>query len=445
MIERFSQRLFKPVDALPLNLFRVIFALALLLQFYVYTSAHFIEAGILAPKFLFTYDYLPFIHPLPPAGMKFSLYLMFIGPVLMIFRKTMRVGIIVFILSFSYLFLLEESYYNNHFYFFIMLCACWFFFKPKRDDTGTEVIPYWQLFLFQFLVVLVYFYGGLVKLNHDWLILQQPARTLLTLNAPNSWLSSDLAVYYITFGGLIFDLIIGFLLWNRKTFLLGTILAILFHLTNHFMFNMGDGGTIGIFPLAMSAACLLFAPPEGLRKLLARISLDDLGRNLSQAKKQASNEILFPFKPWIRNLLFAFVIIQLILPYRYLLVSKEVDWNGQANFFSWRMKVHTKEVDVKFYARKLPTDKPEQVNIGRIINTMQIKMMGQNADMIYKFSQYLKKELRKTWGTDPIITADIQVGFNGRQQQAFVDPNRDLAQITYSPWKVPDWVLPLQE
>jgi hypothetical protein len=133
------------------------------------------------------------------------------------------------------------------------------------------------------------------------------------------------------------------------------------------------------------------------------------------------------------------------LPYRYLLVSKDADWNGQANFFSWRMKVHTKQVDVKFFARKLPTDKPELINIGRIINTMQINMMGQNADMIYKFSQYLKKELRKTWGTDPIITADIQVGFNGRPQQAFVDPNRDLAQITYSPWKVPDWVLPLQE
>ena len=446
MFERFSQRLFQPVDALQLNLFRVAFAIVLMLQFFVYTSAHFVEAGIIAPRFLFTYDYLPFIKPLPLGGMKFVLYCTFIGPALMLFRKTLRYGVILFVLSFAYLFFLEEAYYNNHFYMFMMLTTFWLFYSPKRDASGTEVIPYWQLFLFQFLVVIVYFYGGLVKINHDWLILQQPPRDMLELNAPNSWLSSNGAVYYIAFGGLLFDLIIGFLLWNRRTFLIAAGVTVIFHITNHFIFNMGEGGTIGVFPLAMIAANLLFADAAGLRKFLGRFGLENLGRKTVPLKKGEVESTLFPKNALVKNLFFAYILIQLVLPFRYLLVSQSnVDWIGQANSFSWRMKVHSKEVSVKFYARKQQSDPPTPVNIGRIINTMQISMMAQNADMIYKFSMYLKKELHKEWGVDPIITADIQVGMNGRPKQAFVDPNTNLAAISYSPWVKPDWVLPMKD
>ena len=445
MLDRFTQRLFQPVDALPLNLFRIAFSLVLLIQFFVFTSAHFVEAGILAPRFLFQYDYLTFIKPLPAGGMKLVMYLTFIGPALMLFRKTLRAGTVIFVLAFAYLFFLEEAYYNNHFYMFLMLSSFWLFYTPVKDASGTDVIPYWKLFLFQFLVFIVYFYGGIAKINYDWLVLQQPPRLLLAINAPNSWISSDLVVYYIAFGGLIFDLIIGFLLWYRRTFLFAALLTIIFHITNHYMFNMGEGGTIGVFPLAMTFANLLFADATGIRRFLKRFGLENMGKILIQIKKTAPSTHLFTFKPMVRNLVFGFVVIQLLLPFRYLLVSTDVAWTGQASYFSWRMKVLMKDVDVKFYARKNVEDTPEQINIGRIINTMQISYMAQHADMIYKFSQYLKKDLRKKWGVDPIITADILVGMNGRKMQAFVDPNTNLAAVHYSPWKKPDWVLPLKQ
>jgi hypothetical protein len=57
----------------------------------------------------------------------------------------------------------------------------------------------------------------------------------------------------------------------------------------------------------------------------------------------------------------------------------------------------------------------------------------------------LKKDFRKKWGVEPIITASIQVGLNGRPMQAFVDSNTNLAQVNYSPWKRPDWVLEMKE
>ena len=445
MFERFSRRLFQPVDALPLTIFRIGFAFVLIIQFFGYVSMHFLEAGIFAPKFLFAYDFLPFVKPLPTGAMKFILYCTFIGPVLMFFKKTLRVGVLLFLFSFAYLLFLEEAYFNNHFYMFLMLTSFWLFYKPQFDESGKEVIPYWLLFLFQFLVFLVYFYGGLSKINYDWLILQQPPRFFIDANTSSALLHGDAAVYYIAYGGIIFDLVIGFLLWNRRTFLWAALGTIIFNLSNHYIFNMGEGGSIGVFPLAMTFANILFVDTAWLRRFLARWGLDNWGRKSSEIKKSVSQTEFFPLHKLTRNLVVLFVVVQLLLPFRYLLISKDVAWTGQASYFSWRMKILTKEVKVKFYARRKLEDVPEEINIGRIINTMQISYMAQNADMIYKFSQYLKKDFRKKWGVEPIITASIQVGLNGRPMQAFVDPNTNLAQVNYSPWKRPDWVLPMKE
>ena len=328
---------------------------------------------------------------------------------------------------------------------FLILTSLWLFYKPQFDESGTEVIPYWQLFLFQFLVFLVYFYGGLAKINYDWLFLQQPPRFFIDANTSSALLHGDAAVYYIAYGGIIFDLVIGFLLWNRRTFLLAAIGTIIFNISNHYIFNMGEGGSIGVFPLAMTFANFLFIDTVWLRRFLARWGLDNLGRKSSEMKKAGTQSEFFPIHALTRNLVILFVVVQLLLPFRYLLVSKDVAWTGQASFFSWRMKILTKEVKVKFYARRKLEDVPEEVNIGRIINTLQISYMAQNADMIYKFSQYLRKDFRKKWGIDPIITASIQVGLNGRPMQAFIDPNTNLAQVNYSPWKRPDWVLEMKE
>jgi vitamin K-dependent gamma-carboxylase len=445
MVNQFKQLLFKPSDPLRLNVFRFLFAFILILQFSNYTSAGFIEKGILAPAFLFHFDYLPFIKPISSAGMKFILLLTLIGPIMMFFRKTLRAGAIIYTLSFSYLFFLDQSYYNNHFYLIILLSIFWIFYKPTQDSKGTESIPFWQHFLFGFMVVLVYFYGGIVKLNSDWLFNQQPTRILLELNSAKSGfpdlLKSEFAIMYITYGGLIFDLCIGFMLIWKRTYLIAVVLTIIFHITNHFIFNIGEGGNIGIFPMMMIGAIVLFASPDKFRKFLAKFlpgvtpiytpSNEVVDINSSKNKR-------------IFAIVSAFLIIQLILPFRPYALNSQVHWTGQASFFGWRMKVTSKKTSVKFFVKFSENEEPQPINIGRIINTMQIDMMAQHVDMIYKFSQYLKHRFEKETGKTPIITADIQVSLNGRPMQAIVDPNTNLANITYSPWSHPDWVLPLK-
>jgi vitamin K-dependent gamma-carboxylase len=445
VINQFKSLLFKEVDPLRLNVFKFLFAFILILQFGTYTSSGFIERGILAPATLFHFDLLPFVKPLPTAGMKFILLLTLIGPILMFFRKTLKIGALIYLFSFGYLFFLEESYYNNHFYLILIFTAFWLFYKPNIDAKGNESIPFWQHFIFIFMLVVVYFYGGLVKINYDWLINQQPTRVLLGLNAqvssfPNL-LNSEFAVMYITYGGIIFDLCIGFLLVWRKTFKVAVILSILFHVTNHFIFNLGEGGNIGIFPMMMIGANVLFMTPDKFRKFLSKF-LPGVNpvyiqstRNIDVNSK--SNKTTFA-------LITAFIVIQLVLPFRPYAFGADMHWTGQASYFGWRMKVNTKQTRVKFYVRYAENETPQEINIGRIINTMQIDMMAQHVDMIYKFSQYLKERLAKESGKTPIITADILVGLNGREMQAIVDPNTNLADITYSPWSKPDWVLPMK-
>jgi hypothetical protein len=295
-----------------------------------------------------------------------------------------------------------------------------------------------------FMLCIVYFFGGLVKLKHDWLFLQQPTRILLEINSVNSsfpeLLKSEFAVYYITFGGILFDLSISFLLLWRRTFILGVIATIIFHVTNHFIFNLGEGGTIGIFPLMMIAANIFFAPPEKFRKFMAKF-LPGTNEVFSIPPKETANL----YHKTTYAFIVTYVVIQLILPFRPHLQGSHVNWTGQADFFAWRMKLNNKGVKAKFYVKYSAEEQAQEINIGRIINTMQISMMGQHVDMIYKFSKYLSERFEKESGKRPIITADFQVSLNGRPFQAIVDPSTNLAEISYSPFRHPDWVLPLKE
>ena len=72
--------------------------------------------------------------------------------------------------------------------------------------------------------------------------------------------------------------------------------------------------------------------------------------------------------------------------------------------------------------------------------------MGQHANMVWQFVQFMKKDLRKKEGlTDPIIEARIRVAFNGRDFQNFVKPGTNMAKAEFSVWKRPDWIEPLNQ
>ncbi|MFM2195767.1 MAG: hypothetical protein RL092_1367 [Bacteroidota bacterium] len=447
MINNWSfDKLVRRVDYLPLEIFRYFFIVTLILQFYSFYSAHFLEGGIIAPAFLFTFQGFSFLSRTPEGLMKLFYALLLIAPLLMLVKRIFRGAILIYLIAFSFFFLIEQSYYNNHFYLIILYTSFWLFYKPEKID-GKLTIPAWLLFLFQIQLFIVYFYGGIVKLNMDWLFHQEPIVTLLKLNAKNlpfeSPASNSFIINYLTYGGLAFDLLIGFLLFNKKTRWFGICLNIGFHLTNIFLFNFGEGGDIGIFPIMMILTNILFIPAESIRRFIQKIGFKN--PSIIPPGKVKNTSTTSTSTRFVKPILVVYLALQLLIPFRYWLIGKDVDWTGQASFFAWRMKSYTKQCSIRFYYQSNANEPKKEFFMGRTINTMQINQMAQHANMIYQFVQYIKKDLKKKEEIDnPIIKADVLISFNGRKPQNFIDPNFNLANAEYNYFERPSWVLALK-
>ena len=226
--------------------------------------------------------------------------------------------------------------------------------------------------------------------------------------------------------------------------MIGILLSIVFHLTNLWIFNFGYGGEIGIFPFLMIASNLLFLDPKLLRNYFNKWFPSEKKTVKAALDSNLSNDWRFNKK--VLSFVYLYILIQLILPFRHYLSPAHVDWTGQGQYFAWRMKIYSKTVQIKFTARRFPEDKPVTVQLQKMLNTIQVNMMGQHADMVYKTVQYIVHDLESRLKIkDPIINAEIMVSYNGRPFVYFIDPNVNLAKVTYNPYSNNSWVMPKPE
>jgi vitamin K-dependent gamma-carboxylase len=221
-----------------------------------YVQIQFIKQGLLAPTMQFKYDGLGWIGLFPEPVLQGILALIFVAGVLITIGYRMRPAAMFYAISLAYFFLVEKAYYNNHIYLFILLCLLLSFtnadrFLSIKGNKGHEsVIPRWQVFILQFQIAIVYFYGGLAKLDPDWLFRQEPMRTLVTTYLDRN---NEILVLFLTYGGLLLDLAAPFVLFYKPLRKWGLIPLILFHATNTQLFN-----DIGIFPYVMLGSLILF-------------------------------------------------------------------------------------------------------------------------------------------------------------------------------------------
>src|SRR5207244_10057753 len=85
----------------------------------------------------------------------------------------------------------------------------------------SDFAPAWSLWLLRFQIGVVYFFGGLVKFSPDWLR-GEPMRFELahSINTPivGRFLPEEWAVYAVSYGGLLFDvLVVPLLIWRGKS------------------------------------------------------------------------------------------------------------------------------------------------------------------------------------------------------------------------------------
>jgi len=98
-----------------------------------------------------------------------------------------RIAATLFFIGITYIFLLDKTYYLNHMYlvsifsFLLILIPCHRSFSLDaliNPKLRSQFAPAWSLWLLRAQIGIPYFYGGLAKLNPDWLR-GEPMRTWL--------------------------------------------------------------------------------------------------------------------------------------------------------------------------------------------------------------------------------------------------------------------------
>ncbi len=311
----------------------------------------------------------------------------------------------------------------------------------RRPGLRSETLPAWALWLLRFQVAIPYVYGGIAKLNYDWMVRAKPMRTWLREGTEGplraDFLKDAWAAYALSWGGAAFDLsIVPLLLW-RRTRVPAFLAALVFHLLNSQLFM------IGIFPWLMIAATAIYFPPDWPRRLKL------LGaRRPGQAAAKGGRGGRAPETavPWRATVAFlsVYAAFQLLFPLRHFLYPGNVDWTEQGHRFSWRMKLRDKQGDIRFVAVDPALGKAFVLTGAEAVLTdTQRLMMDHDPDLIRQFAHFLRDRLRPAGYGEVQVRAITSISLNGRPAQPLVDPEADLSSIPPQ-LGAAEWIVPLK-
>ncbi len=433
-----SKKIFSPVDAASLGMFRILFGALMIWQAFYYLAKDRYIKYYLEPAFHFTFELFPFVSPLPEKWFLALVILMMVAAGGIMLGLFYRLSTLLFLLSFSYIFLLDKAYYNNHYYAILLLAFLllivdghrWASLDQKLKPRP-EPIPYWNLLALRLQLFVIYFFGGIAKLNADW-FQGEPMRGWLQKLAESHpsigyLLISEVTVYFFSWGGLFFDLSIGFFLWWRKTRSLAFLAVLFFNLSNYLLFQ------IGVFPFLMIAAATLFDDPDWPRKFF---KVKGFPPPVESPQGESRRR-------WVWSFLGVYFLIQVLVPLRHWLYPGEVSWTEEGHYFSWHMKLRDKRGRLKVWATDSETHTTVQVDPREELNRLQYGKMIQRPQFIYQYVQHLKQKLRRQIGFDPVIQVDSWISLNGRPYQQAIDPEADLAKADLSLFSASEWILPL--
>lgn len=444
-----SIKLFEPVDVASFVFFRVSFGLVMLWQVFRYWPR--IEQMYLYPIFHFKYLGFDWVQVLPGAGMYYLFVSLGFLALFIILGLFYRIAATLFFFGITYFFLLDEAYYLNHMYLVCLLSFLLIFIPCHRSfsldvlrnpNIRSHFIPAWCLLLLRAQIGIVYFYAGLAKLNPDWLQ-GEPMRMWLANRAGypfwGQFFTEEWVVYLFSYGGLCLDLLIVPLLIFRKTRLLAYIGAVVFHLLNFYLFN------IGIFPWLMIPATLIFFSPSWPRQFLASVQR----KTLYLEKDVAPMPGLSPLHRSLTTLFVTgYLAFQLLMPLRHYLYPGNVSWTEEGHRFSWHMKLRDKISLAVFYVTDPNSHRTWELParaILRILTRRQYRKMSTRPDMILQFSHFLAASFQYEGYHDVEVRARVLTSLNGRPPQLLIGPDKNLAEVKARLWPPASWILPLNQ
>jgi len=451
--ERLCAPLFKPVDISFLVFFRILFGGITLWEVYRYFTHGWISRYYIEPAVTFTYYGFSWVKPWPGRGMYIHFFVLGVAAACVMLGLLYRLAAPVVFLTFTYIFLLDQTRYLNHFYLVCLVSFLMCVLPAERAFSvdawlrrkiRSDVVPAWTLWLLRIQVGIPYFYGGLAKLNRDWVFGGEPMRTWLsplTAVPPlGSIFKANWVIYSFVMGGLLLDLLVVPLLLWRRTRPFAFAAAVAFNLINAVIFE------IGIFPWLMLGALLIYFPPELLRRFARSFmskgeeSLDP--EPLHTVTESSSCPALTTSQKLVAGLLAAYLAVQLCFPLRHYLYPGDVSWTEEGHNFSWHMKLRTKGGEAVFTVTHPASGQTWTIKPKDYLESHQLTKMPTKPDLILLFAQYLAAEKRREGYDNVEVRARVMVTLNGREPQLLIDPNVDLTkeEIGLLPAR---WIVPL--
>ena len=438
-------------DIAPLVIFRILFGLLLF-----FSTARFMYKGwiydlYVKPTYFFTYYGFDWVKPLGETGMNTLFILLLFSSLLISFGGLYKIATITYFTLFTYVELIDKTNYLNH-YYFISLVSFILIFLPANRYFSLDVyfkfvkekltVPSWTINSIKLQLGMVYFFAGIAKINYHWLFEAQPLINWLKhqtdLPIVGSLMQYDITAYLFSWGGMLFDLSIPFILINNRLRIYGYMVVVFFHVITASMFP------IGVFPFVMIVSTTIFFSPNFHNRILSFINPETsngvLLKNSIQVKK--STQVFITL----------FIVFQLLIPFRYLLYNGKLFWTEQGYRFSWRVMLIEKVGYAEFKIKDPKTNRNLIVNNADYLTPQQEKMMATQPDMILQYAHYIRDEYSnysyslngKTEKIEnPEVYGSIKVSLFNKGSRTFIDQSTNLAKEKrgFSPKK---WILPYE-
>lgn len=449
------QFLFKPVDAATLGAFRLVWGLLLFAEAF----ARFKHVtGVYSPTYrhfrYFGFEWVPL--PASHGILYAEVVILCLLAIMIVLGLWSRVANVGYGLLYLHLFFIDEIYYNNHYYLTVLLCglmvfthadkafSIWSFRNRDTDGCAPPVcVPAWQYWILRGQIVILYFYGGLAKLNIDWLggepvrywfSMKEGVIFPLSLVVHKEWF-----VWVASYGGIVIDLCCPFMLLFKRTRWIACIVLISFHAMNSQLFQ------IGYFPLIGMAMLILFFPPSAARKVWGRFQQFVAG--VQRIRLPEKSDALLTGRHSQALLVFfgIYFALQILLPFRYHLYGQRADWTEIGQKFAWRMMLRNKDSYIKFLFSKPGAEDwlNEHPDLRPHIANDHVERMSDSPWMLLQYARMLDEVLEKNGFPDTEIRVVSVVSLNDRPYRVMIDPTVDLTEADFGVLKVPDWIVPL--
>ncbi|NNE91666.1 MAG: HTTM domain-containing protein, partial [Verrucomicrobiales bacterium] len=265
--------------------------------------------------------------------------------------------------------------------------------------------------------------GGIAKMNSDWLQ-AEPVRMWLANKTDypliGPVLGMEATAWIVSYGGMLFDLVLPFLLLSKKTRPWAFGAMVLFHMTNEMLF------TIGIFPVMATALTTVFFPADWPRRVF---STHWFSKTAVEWKRNWPAQTVRARVGAYAVLGFTFIYmaIQVGMPLRHFFYPGNANWTEEGHKWAWHMKLRDKDsrgdllvVDENGRRRTVDPD---------LLPSWQTRKCTTRPDLLLQFAQHMGKGYERSGVKGVRVYSRIKCSLNGRPHRYLVDPNLDLMQV----------------